>query len=55
MQAMGLGHIHSLEQARDIVRRSFELETYEPTTNRDAWEEAYARFLRLHEGAESTI
>ncbi len=55
MQALGLGHIGSLEQARDIVRRSFELETYEPTSNRAPWDEAYARMIKLHEGAGSTI
>ena len=55
MQALGRGHIHTLDQAREVVRRSFELETYEPTSNRDAWEEAYARLLRLNEGAGTTI
>ena len=55
MQAMGLGHIHSLDQGADIVRRSFELGTYEPTANRDQWEEAYGLYLKLHEGAGTTI
>jgi rhamnulokinase len=49
MQALGRGHIGSLEQARDVVRRSFPLETYEPSAQRDRWEAAYARFLGLRE------
>lgn len=52
MQALGRGHIQSLEQARDIVRRSFELELYEPTASRAAWDEAYARFLLLPAGIQ---
>lgn len=49
MQALGCGYIASLEQAREVVRRSFELDTYQPTTERDGWEEAYARYLALRE------
>jgi len=49
MQALGRGHISSLDQARAIVRRSFDLETYPPSPNRDAWETAYARLLAFHE------
>lgn len=49
MQAMGCGHIGSLEQAREVVRRSFDLETYLPCANRDAWDAAYTRFLTLRE------
>jgi len=47
MQALGRGFITSLEQAREIVRRSFPLETYEPADSRDAWDAAYARFIDL--------
>ena len=49
IQALGRGHIGSLEQAREVVRRSFVLDTYTPSPQRDAWEEAYARFLKLRE------
>lgn len=46
MQALALRHIASLEEGRELVRRSFEMTTYEP---RDParWDEAYARFLRV--------
>ncbi len=30
VQAMGLGHIASIEQGREVVRKSFDLVTYEP-------------------------
>jgi rhamnulokinase len=44
MQAIALGHLDSLEEARAVVRRSFALETYEPRLSR-AWEDAYTRLL----------
>ncbi len=47
MQALGCGLIGSLEQAREVVRRSFPLETYTPTDSRDQWDAAYARFEAL--------
>ncbi len=46
MQARGVGLIGSLAEARAIVRRSFDLETYEPQ-DQDAWQAAYGRFLEL--------
>ncbi|MCW3052214.1 MAG: Sugar (pentulose and hexulose) kinase, partial [Chthonomonadales bacterium] len=46
MQALGRGRIGSLEQAREIVRCSFTLDTYLPQETA-AWDAAYARFLRL--------
>ncbi|HZO90084.1 MAG TPA: rhamnulokinase family protein [Chthonomonadaceae bacterium] len=49
MQAMGRGQIGSLEQAREVVRRSFELITYTPAGDASAWDAAYARFLALRE------
>jgi rhamnulokinase len=48
MQAMGLGHIASLEEGREVVRNSFDLTTYEPG-NRTGWDEAYARLLAIME------
>lgn len=44
-QAMARGEIGSLAEARALVRRSFELETYEPTDSGLDWSSAYQRFL----------
>jgi rhamnulokinase len=44
VQAMGLGLLGSLADAREVVRQSFEVRTYEPR-NADAWQAPYARFL----------
>ena len=41
MQAIGLKHISSLEDAREVVRASFESEVYEPNRTAD-WDEAFA-------------
>jgi len=46
VQALGLGHLTSLAEGRALVRRSFDLETYEPRDTA-AWDEAYARYLSL--------
>ncbi len=48
VQAMALGHLSSLEEGRDLVRRSFEITAYEPTESA-LWDKAYARFLGLIE------
>jgi rhamnulokinase len=47
MQALALGHIRSLAEGRELVRRSFTLETFEPSSTRAAWDEAYERMLAL--------
>jgi rhamnulokinase len=47
-QAMALGHIASLEEGRQVVRNSFDVVTYEPTSQ-SKWEEAYGRFLDVIE------
>src|SRR5262249_26877967 len=46
VQAVGLGIVSSLTEAREVVRNSFEVRTYAP---RDAvrWEEPYQRFLKF--------
>jgi rhamnulokinase len=44
MQAIALGDIVSLADARAIVRNSTEVETYEPSPDRSAWQDAYGRF-----------
>lgn len=46
MQLYALGEIRSLSEGRSLIRRSFETKTFEPT-NPDAWDDAYARFLKL--------
>ena len=46
MQAIGLGHLGSLAEAREIVRASFELEIYEPTRKAD-WDAAYTRLQKV--------
>ena len=45
-QAMALGRLSSLAEARQLVRRSFPLEVFEPG-QREVWEEAYRRWLKL--------
>jgi rhamnulokinase len=43
VQAMGLGLVRSLAEAREVVRLSFEVKTYEPR-DPDRWEGPYGRF-----------
>lgn len=46
LQAVAIGDLSSLEEARQIIRRSFDVETYEPK-DRAAWDAAYERFLAI--------
>src|SRR5579864_9172698 len=46
VQAMGLGILGSLQEAREVVRGSFEMVAYTPQEP-ERWEEPYRRFLRL--------
>jgi rhamnulokinase len=46
VQALGLGLIGSLADARAIVRRSFEVRTYQPEAA-SRWHEPYDRWRRL--------
>ena len=48
MQALAQGRIASLSEGRDIVKRSFEVITYEPGSS-SGWDDAYARFLGIRE------
>jgi rhamnulokinase len=48
MQALALGHLGSLADLREVVRRSFEIVTFEPRPSA-AVEDAYARLLGLVE------
>ena len=45
VQALTLGHIETLEQAREIVRSSFKVETLVPYAT--AWDAAYERLTKL--------
>ena len=45
-QLHALGEIKSLADGRELVRRSFETETFEPR-DRELWDDASARFARL--------
>jgi rhamnulokinase len=47
MQAMAVGAISSLNDARRVVRASCELEVFEPSGSVLEWEGAYERFLAL--------
>jgi rhamnulokinase len=44
VQAIGIGVLGSLAEAREVVRRSFEVRRYEPQ-NPAAWQAPYERFL----------
>jgi rhamnulokinase len=46
VQAIGLGLLGSLAEGRAVVRRSFEVRTYEPMQP-ERWEEPYRRFLKV--------
>ena len=46
MQAIGLGHLGSLSEARAVVRASFDVEEYQPVQHND-WHEAYSKLLKL--------
>lgn len=46
VQMIGLGLIKSLAEGREIIRRSFDVQTYEPRQP-EQWEERYRRFVEL--------
>jgi rhamnulokinase len=48
MQAVALGHIQSLDEARAVVRHSFKPETYEPQAAAQ-WDIAYQKLCALIE------
>jgi len=49
MQAVALGHIQSLDEARAIVRHSFKPETYQPQEAAQ-WAAAYGKLCALIRG-----
>ena len=48
MQAVAEGDVASIAEAREVIRRSFPVEQFEPQ-NTPAWDEAYEKFLRIVE------
>jgi rhamnulokinase len=46
MQAIALGHLASLVEARQVVCQSFDVETYQPQ-DRQVWDLAYRRFTDI--------
>jgi rhamnulokinase len=46
VQAMAIGRIKSLAEAREIVRMNFDVKRYEPA-NSDKWDAAYRRFREI--------
>ncbi len=49
MQYIAAGELKDLSEARAMISDSFEPVYYEPTKNRDAWDEAYGRFCQICE------
>ena len=46
MQAVADGEVASIAEAREVIRRSFPVDEYEPQ-NTAAWDEAYQRFAKV--------
>lgn len=49
MQMIAMDDLQSVEDGRSLIRRSFELENYDPS-NAAGWAEAYAEFERMFHG-----
>ena len=48
LQAKAAGVVNTLEQMRQVIKKSVELKEFTPrTNNKAAWDEAYNRFLTL--------
>lgn len=50
VQAVATGHLASLTEARQLIRRSFEVTVYEPGDS-GPWDEAYERYINLQQGS----
>ncbi len=48
VQAIATGHLDSLDAGREVVRRSFPIERYEPNPSPE-WDAAYERFMEIVE------
>ncbi len=48
MQAIAAGELKDVSEARELIARSIELDTYEPTmADKTEWDEAYGKFIKL--------
>lgn len=47
VQMMARGDLASLVEGRELVRRSTDVQVYEPAADRSAWDAAYARLLQV--------
>ena len=47
MQTIAAGELKDLSEAREVVSASFDLKRYEPTGERNLWDEAFGRFCEL--------
>jgi len=54
MQAIGMKHLSSLSEAREIVHASFEPEIYKPNRKAD-WDEAYFRLQKVMNDVAGTV
>lgn len=48
MQAVGAGDVANITQAREVIRRSFAVEVFEPS-DKASWDDAYSRFKSMIE------
>ena len=48
MQALTMGYVGSIAEARDLIRRSFDVVTYEPEATA-GWDDIYDRYLEIME------
>ena len=46
MQAVATGQVGSIAEARDVIRRSFDVDEYEPR-NTAAWDDAFEKFISV--------
>ena len=46
IQAVACGDVGSIAEAREIIRRSFDVKQYEPQDTA-AWDDAYEKLLKL--------
>ncbi len=51
VQAVADGDVASIAEAREVIRRSFAVEEYEPQDTA-AWDEAYGTFLGIIGGKQ---
>jgi rhamnulokinase len=53
VQAYGRGYVESLSEMREVVRRSVQVQVYEPDQHEAYWKEAYERFIGVMEAGRS--